>query len=709
MKRLLAFVVIAAPAFFWSGRGTAQSPAPDVAQRRGAAPVAPFTADQVQKGRVVYDAHCVSCHGPSLSDGIARSLTGRDFRAHWSGSSPAGLRDYLRRQMPPGMAGSLSQDQYTNLVALLMKENGLVPGDKPLPTDDKTLVSMRMSFPGTLPSSGGLAANAKLPPWPQPPNPVKTLTPVTDAMLRNPPPGDWLTWRRTTDGLGFSPLTQITAANVSGLKLVWSHVVAPGPNVTTPLVHDGVIFVGGPGANVDALDAATGDVLWSFSGAGEAPDAAGARGGRNLALYDDKLYFAMGRGGIGALDARTGKLLWNTPMPASVSGGPLVANGRLFQGLGRSPAGSMQALDAKSGGLLWRWFAIPKTGEPGGNTWGDIPDEKRNGASIWTAAYHDYDLNLMYFGTANTYDTAWLALPIKTKGATRDALYTNSTIALNPETGKMAWYFQHHAGDPYDLDWVFERMIVPLSIDGRTTKAVVTMGKSGVLDALDAATGKYLFSLDAGVQNFFTNIDPVTGAKTMNPDLIPVPGQEKVQMICPNWVGMKNWPPGAINPDTKVAYMALNESCMDMTPGYPGESTVLSSGYVPHTRPTPNSDGKVGRLQAFDLQNRKVVWTERQRAPMTSGVLGTHGGVLFAGAVDRTFSAYDEKTGKRLWSTRLGDVPSSAPITYMAGGKQYVAMVVGFGSMHSMGYLPLVPEIATPARPGSAIYVFALP
>jgi alcohol dehydrogenase (cytochrome c) len=180
-------------------------------------------------------------------------------------------------------------------------------------------------------------------------------------------------------------------------------------------------------------------------------------------------------------------------------------------------------------------------------------------------------------------------------------------------------------------------------------------------------------------------------------------------MVCPNWLGVKNWLPGAVNPNTKVAFMALNESCMDLMPVYPGETAALSSGFWPRTRPIPNSDGRYGRVQAFDLQNRKVLWTERQHAPMTSGVLATAGGVVFAGGLDQSFSAYDEKTGKKLWTTRLNDVPSSAPISFMVDGKQYVAMVVGFGTLHSTGFLSLVPDIQTPARPSSAIYVFALP
>jgi alcohol dehydrogenase (cytochrome c) len=721
MRRFVPVVLIVLIAFLRIQSSVAQSPRGNATRSSLS-----FTSDQVQRGRTVYDANCGSCHGPSLADGEAPSLIGRQFKSRWTQQSPAALRDYIRRRMPPGLVGTLSNDQYTQLVALLLKENGYQAGDVPLPTDDRPLDAIHMQFPGVLASTGGpLSLTATLPPWPTAVDPTQYLTPVTDEMLRNPPSGDWLTWRRTLDGQGFSPLTQITAANVQGLKLVWTQPLAPGPNLATPLVHDGVLFAASAGSNVDAMNAKTGEVLWTYRPESGAEDSASPSGigiaagrsnrTRNMALYGDKLFFPLGKGDfgaptLGALDTRSGKLIWQTKLETGASGGPMAANGRVFQGLFRlpGPGGSMKALDASTGSPLWRWFTIPKTSEPHGDSWGDIPDDKRSGAGVWTTSYYDYDLNLMYFGTGNTYDTAWLATPPKTPGA-HDALYTNSTIALNPVTGKLVWYFQHQAGDPFDLDYVFERVIVPLSINGKMTKVVVTMGKPGVLDALDASSGKYLFSMDAGIQNFITRIDPVTGAKAIDRSLIPVPGEEKIKTVCPNWNGVKNWLPGSVNPTTKVAYMALIESCMDLTPVYPGETAALTSGVMPQMRPVPKSDGRYGRMQAFDLQNRKVLWTERQHAPKTSGVLATAGGVVFSGALDRTFSAYDEKTGKELWSTRLGDVPSSAPITYMVDGKQYVAMVVGFGSMHSTAFIQLVPDIPLPTRPSSAIYVFALP
>jgi alcohol dehydrogenase (cytochrome c) len=260
--------------------------------------------------------------------------------------------------------------------------------------------------------------------------------------------------------------------------------------------------------------------------------------------------------------------------------------------------------------------------------------------------------------------------------------------------------------DQWDLDWVFEREIVTLPVAGRPTKAVITSGKPGIVDALDVATGRYLFSIDPGLQNIITHIDPETGAKTFNPDLTP--GQVK-KTICPSWAGGKGWTPSSVNPKSKVVFMPYNEACMDLTPVLPGEYASLSAGTWTSTRPRPNSDGNVGRLEALDLTKHQSKWVVRQRAPLTSGVLATDGDVVFVGDLDRWFSAYDGTNGKLLWKTRLSDVPDGAPMTYAVNGKQYVAVTVGFGTLHSTGFIPLVPEIQLPRSPSSAVYVFALP
>jgi alcohol dehydrogenase (cytochrome c) len=690
-----------------------------------------FTTDQVKRGRVLYAARCAACHGASLDGGGGKPLKGRTFMGRWAGGVSLGaMFKYIRDTMPPGAGGSLAPGEVADLMALILAENGQKPGATALPADYAALQKMRLAFTGD--TSGGLSFQAKLPPWPEKPNPAADLTSVTDAMLANPPADDWLSWRRTLDGQGFSPLNQITRDNVGGLRLAWSFNLAPGPNAATPLVHDGVIFVYSNRDQVDALNAATGDVIWTYKR--ELPATASGlpmRVKRNMALYGDRLYLATGDNQMIALNARTGELVWESPT-GPASGGPLVVNGKVMEGLFRgdrmpSPSGApapradlrknpcvtcggfgrIVGLAAADGKPLWNFNVVPQPGEAGANTWNDLPFAERSGGSVWTAGYYDPALDLAFFGTGNTYNTAPLAKAIGKPGVTNDALYTDSTIALRPATGKVVWYFQHQPNDQWDLDWAFERMIVPLTVKGKPIKAVVTVGKMGIADALDAATGRYLFSVDAGLQNVVTAIDPLTGRKTVDPELIP--GAGKTATVCPAQNGAKNWIPGSYDAARATLYLPLNAACMEMVPVDPGEMSPLSSGIRWSLLPRPDSDGRYGRVQAIDLKTRKTRWIAAQRAPMTSGVLATAGGLVFAGGLDRVFSAFDAADGKLLWSTRLGDVPTGAPITFAVDGRQYVAIVAGYGTMLSGGYLSLVPEIAVPTTPSSSIYVFELP
>jgi len=686
-----------------------------------------FTEAQVGQGRALYDAGCAACHGADLSGSASRALKGRTFMGRWGGGASLGaLFKYIRDTMPPGGAGSLTPDQIASLMALILSENGLKPGTEALPAEYRALQAIRLPYTGD--TSGGLSLQATLPPWPARPSPLTNLAPVTDTMLQSPPPGDWLSWRRTLDGQGFSPLDQVTKANVRGLRLAWSFNLAPGPNAATPLVHNGVIFVYSNRDQVDALDAATGDVLWTYKRS--LPAAASGlpmRVKRNMALYDDRLYLATGDNQMVALDVKTGEVVWESPT-GPASGGPLVVNGKVIEGLfrgDRMPSqsgaaapgkvicvtcggfGRIVGLSAVDGAKLWNFNVVPQPGEAGAETWNDIAFDQRSGGSVWTTGYYDPALDLVFIGTGNTYNTAPLARPIGKPGVSNDALYTDTTLALRPATGKLAWHYQHQPNDQWDLDWVYERMILTLPIAGKPTKAVVTAGKMAIIDALNAANGKYLFSIDAGLQNVVTAIDPATGHKTIDPALVP--GEGKTATVCPAQNGAKNWIPGSYDAAATTLFLPLNAACMVMEPVDPGETSPLSSGVRWSVAPRPDSDGRYGRVQAFDLTTRKTKWIAAQRAPMTSGVLATAGGLVFAGGLDRMFSAFDSVDGKLLWSTRLGDVPTGAPISFAVGGRQYIAVVAGYGTMLSGGFLPLVPEIVVPTTPSSSIYVFELP
>jgi alcohol dehydrogenase (cytochrome c) len=697
---LIAAVCAGTTAFFLSGPLTAQSVA-----------TPSFTDAQATQGKAAYDRNCVACHGANLDDGeFAPPLKGVEFRIRWGAKPIDGLFAELTR-MPPAAPNSLGEDAYVQLLAFLARENGVLPGTRALSGEASALRGM--ALPAAIGGpSGGLTIGVPIPPPPSRPNPLDRLTPVTDLMLSAPADGEWLTWRRSSDAQGFSPLAQVTRENVGELRLAWSWALPNGPNEVTPLVHDGVMFVHAYGDKVQALDAATGDLLWQYSH--RLPRDRAPTVKRAIAIYGTRVYVPTSDAHIVALDAKTGKVAWDEAIADAkagygLTGGPLVANGKVMVGTtGRAPGGNfIVALDAESGKRAWRINTIAQPGENGGNSWNGLPIEKRNGASVWVPGSYDRVLNLAFFGPAQTYDTGPLRNRSDEANVTNDGLFTDSTLAINVDSGRLVWFFQHQPNDQWDLDWAFERHILPLQVGGTTRPVVVTGGKQAIFDVMEADTGKYVFSMDLGLQNVVTSIDPRTGGKVIDERLVPGDGETK--FVCPHAGGAKSWLPSSYNPRTKMLFVSLVESCMDLTPVAPGGRGSLSTGVRWSLRPRPNSDGLYGRIQAINLETRKSTWTSRQRAPMTTGTLATAGGVVFAGALDRTFTAYDETSGAKLWHTRLGDVPSNAPISYTVNGRQYIAMVVGNGGAQAATFPALVPEIRNPPDRGASVWVFALP
>ncbi len=671
-----------------------------------------FTAAQAAEGKTAYATNCTSCHGANVDDGeFGPPLKGADFRQRWGRQNAEALFTYMTTKMPPASPGSLGEDTGIKILAYLLQENGALTGPRELTADLAALKTM--SLPSApVSASGGLVAAVKLPPPPPRTTPLDRITPVTDALLNSVPDGEWLSWRRTTDAVGFSPLKQITKSNVGNLRVAWTWALPNGPNEATPLVHDGVMFVHAFGDKVQALDAATGDLLWQYSR--RLPKESPANFKRSISLYGDRLYVPTSDVHVVALDVKNGNVVWDKQIADrkagyTMQGGPVIAKGKVIVGTnGRAGGGNfIVALDAMSGAEAWRFNVIPKPDEPGGKSWNGLPYEKRNGASVWVPGSYDPVLNLAFFGPAQTYDTGPLRNLVGEGEVTNDALYTDSTVAINPDTGKMVWHFQHQPNDQWDLDWAFERQVIKLTVNGVLKPVIVTAGKQSIFDVVEAQTGKYVFSMDLGLQNVVTAIDPKSGAKQINTKLVPGDGETK--MVCPHAAGGKSWIPGSFNPGTKILYMPIVESCMDLQPVAPGGRGSLSTGVRWTLRPPPNSDGKYGRLEAINLETRKVVWVQRQRAPQTTGVLATAGGVVFAGAGDRSFSAYDDATGAELWRTRLNDVANSSPISFLAGGKQYVAMVVGNGSLQAGSFAMLTPEIQNPPDHGATVWVFELP
>jgi alcohol dehydrogenase (cytochrome c) len=552
-------------------------------------------------------------------------------------------------------------------------------------------------------------------------DPTRNLTLVTDAMLRNPPASDWLMWRRTYDGYGYSPLDQINKSNVKDLQVAWTWSMTPGANETTPIVHDGVLYLFNYANKIQALNAATGDLIWEYKR--DLPERLIATtsnlSSRNMAITQGNLIAATSDAHLIALEAKTGKLVWDHATEDWTKGwrytsGPFVVNGKIIQGMtgcgNAEPGGCfITGHDANTGAELWRVNTIAHPGDPNFDTWNGLPLESRFGGSAWISGSYDPEQNLVFYGTGQPYP--WIAemrgtMPRK-PGMKVTALYTDSTLAIDPDTGRMKWYHQHLEDDTWDLDYVYERMLIDLPVNGETRKAVITAGKLGIIEALDRTNGQWLWHKETVPQNVVAAIDPKTGEKTINVSAMPHIGQ--TTMNCPSSMGGRGWPATAYNPRTGTLYMPLNEHCSNTTPSplAPGQSyTGGGRAVFAHTE-VPNSDRNIGRVDAIKLADRSTQWSYRQRAPNTSAVLPTGGGLVFSGDFDRYFKALDDATGKVLWQVRTNNMVNAFPVTYSVNGKQFVAVATGNGSGSGQGLAALVPEMKNPDG-GSMLWVFAL-
>ncbi|MDB5604697.1 MAG: hypothetical protein JWP25_1597 [Bradyrhizobium sp.] len=551
---------------------------------------------------------------------------------------------------------------------------------------------------------------------------LQALTAVDEDRLRAPPDGDWLMWRRTYNDWGYSPLAQVDKSNVKDLRLAWSWSLTSGVTQITPLVHDGVLFIVNAGDKVQALDAATGDLLWQYQRdlPPDLPVGGITLAKRNMAIFGDTLFIATSDVHLVALNAKTGEVVWDHQVAEWKAGwrytsGPFVAGGILTAGMsgcGQGQPGGcfITGHDPKTGAELWRFHTIAQPGDPNEETWNGLPVGDRFGGSAWIAGSYDPETDTLFYGTAQPYPwNAEVRGTLPKKAAFQNgALYTNSTLAIEPKSGRIKWYHQHLANDSLDLDEVFEKILVDLPVDGQIRKTLVTVGKLGIIDVLDRTNGKFLWSRETVPQNVVSAIDPASGARTLNPEAVPHIG--KTTFNCPADPGARGWPATAYSPRTGALYLPLTDFCSQTTPIpiEPGK-TYRGGGQTTYRRvPVPNSDGKFGRMDAFDLTGRSQLWSTRSRAPMTSAALPTAGGLVFAGSLDRYFRAYDDKSGKILWEARLNNVVNAFPISYSVNGKQYIAIAAGGGGIQIRSLSTLTPESKLPEG-GAVLWVFALP
>ena len=558
--------------------------------------------------------------------------------------------------------------------------------------------------------------------------PFDRFTPVTDAMIEHPDPADWLMWRRTQNSWGFSPLDEINAKNVGQLALVWTRPLGTGIQEATPLVHDGIMFIPNPDDLLQAVDAENGEFLWAYQRRWpeDLKKYISSPGiNRNLAIYGSSIFDLTGDDYVIALNALTGALLWETPiadyhqLPAQQSSGPIIAKGKVISGRGCQPragpeACAMTAHEPATGKELWRTLTIPRPGEPGDASWGDVPFAERSQVGTWMIPSYDPELELVYFGTSVTAPTPKYLLG----GSDKQHLFHNSTLALDVDSGAIRWHYQHVV-DHWDLDHAFERMLVDIAVAPNTAQVpwinprlkpgerrkVVTgiPGKTGIVYTLDRETGEFLWARPTVQQNIVGSIDGETGRVTVNPQVVFSETRQKVE-ICPSFGGGRNFTAGSYSPLTQAMYMPLFNTCAVETVAAAGDGILGMLGIRHDTKPVP-PDHDIGTLHAISVKTGETLWRYDQRAAITS-VLATGGGLIFAGDTAGRFRAFEQHSGEILWEVNLGSIVSGYPITFAVNGRQYVAVSTGF-TLNTALMNRLAPEL----RPGTApgLFVFALP
>ena len=540
---------------------------------------------------------------------------------------------------------------------------------------------------------------------------IKNYVPVTDEMLRKPADSDWLMYRRNYEGWSYSPLNQINTENVKSLALKWMWSLPEnGTLEITPLIHSGVLFIWGTSNTIQALDAKSGELLWE-NRLGPAPRRPGpgpsTEETRSMGLWGTNIYVNTPQGYLYALDARTGKEVWKTHITdekmypnnggliGSSTGGVIIVNGRVLVGMtncGRKGDDNhcyISAYDAKTGKRDWKFVTVALKGQKGGDTWNNLPDNERKGGETWIAGTYDPESNTTFWGTAQA--KPWRRdLRGSGDGATE---YANSTVALDADTGKLKWTYNHAPGESLDLDEVFERVVVRHG----DQKSVLTIGKPGILWKLDANTGKFLAAKQTVFQNVYENFDEKTGKVVYRKD---IHNQKVDQWLssCPGPQGGHDWQATSYHQPSDALIIPLSQSCVFMLGN--GSQTYFEM---------PGTNGNNGRLSAYRARDLKPLWSFQQRSPFLTGVVSTAGNLAFVGDFDRVFRAVDTRNGKTLWQTRLGTTVQGYPVSFSVDGKQYIAVTTGLGGGSPQNKpATLLREVKRPAN-GYNLFVFALP
>ncbi len=520
---------------------------------------------------------------------------------------------------------------------------------------------------------------------------------------------DWLSYGRTYDAQRYVQLGRITPSNVQRLQPVWVFPTG-GDNrglEATPLIHEGVIYLGADQSRVFAIDARTGFPKWKFDpGLSKDVERVYCCGSNNrgVALLGNLVYVGTMDARLIALDKDNGKPVWEAKVADwehgySITGAPLAVKDMVLTGVAGGEygiRGFVSAFDAKTGALRWQRHVIPGPGEEGNDTWpGDT--WKHGGGSTWTTGVFDPQTNLVYWQVGN-------AGPWNCRVRKGDNKWTAGTVALNADTGAIQWGFQYTPWDCWDYDSVSTPVLADAQIGGRGVKALFHFDKNGFFYALDRTTGKFLYGepIVPGI-NWTKGLDPVTGRPNVNPEMVAQSGGPEISPIIPSLEGAIDWQPLAFDPSLKYMFFMSNNWAMGykfwtedkFAPPTKGE-WYLGADYQMYNTHGDNT----GNFIAFDVANRKVVWRVASPVPFWAGAVATSSGLVFTGDMRGYFLAIDAATGKVLWHFQTGSGIIGSPITYELDGIQYVAVPSG-GIGGDMGFYYTEPKAGN-------LWVFAL-
>lgn len=507
---------------------------------------------------------------------------------------------------------------------------------------------------------------------------------------------DWTATGGSADETGFSQLEQITTANIGQLGLAWS-LDLPG-EVTleaTPLAVDGTLFFTGSYAAVYAVDGATGKLLWKYDPETWKHNPAkmhfsfGAN--RGAAYENGKVFVAALDGRLIALDAKTGKEVWvaqSIPEGAlNIStGAPRTMNGKVIIGNGGADFGArgfVTAFDSETGKMLWRFYTTPGTteqnkGDPAmeaaARTWGaDFTKHGGGGGTVWNGMTFDPELNRVYIGAGNAgaYDPS-----VRDPGSKGDNLYTSSIVALDADTGKYIWHYQQNPRDAWDYKATPNILMATLKIDGKERDVLLHAPTNGFFYVLDRKTGKLVN--EPGKTTIITwakGIDMKTGRPIENPDIRYETGLTE---IWPGAIGGHNWQAMSYSPKTGLVYIPVHQIGTRFSRTDPGDNGFNVMGLSVEQIKKRPGDGK-GKLVAWNPVTQKEAWSVQHEELWNGGTLATAGDLVFQGTGDGWFSAYNARTGERLWRFNAGLGIISAPMSFSVGGRQYVSVLVGYG------------------------------